>query len=93
VVPRAPSSTSVHAATNESAISGVSASSAIVHSAADRPSEICVAIASGAPSGSARQKRAPYARIVSATSWPTVRSAGGSGGGSSRVRSLELLEQ
>ena len=45
--------------------------------------------ASGMPSGSERQKRSPYARIVSATSWPTVRSAGGSGGGRSRTERLE----
>ena len=37
--------------------------------------------ASGMPSASEGQKRRPYRRIVSATSWPTVRSAGGSGGG------------
>ena len=36
----------------------------------------------GIPSASDGQKRRPYSRIDSATSWPTVRSAGGSGGGS-----------
>src|SRR5882724_2497505 len=49
--------------------------------------------ATGIPSGSTRQKRSPYARIVSATTWPTVRSPGGSGGGSSRVRTVDLLDQ
>ncbi|OLE00363.1 MAG: hypothetical protein AUG91_04395 [Actinobacteria bacterium 13_1_20CM_4_69_9] len=34
------------------------------------------------PSASDGQKRAPYRRIDSATSWPTVRVSGGSGGGS-----------
>src|SRR5512146_1290349 len=46
------------------------------------------ATASGMPSGRARQKVLPYARIVSATSWPTVRVSGGSGGGSSRTGEL-----
>jgi len=35
------------------------------------------------PSGRSRQKSEPYARIVSATTWPIVRSPGGSGAGSS----------
>ena len=41
--------------------------------------------ASGIPSGSDAPEAVAVARIVSATSWPTVRSPGGSGGGSSRV--------
>jgi hypothetical protein len=40
--------------------------------------------ATTSPSGSARRKARPYSRIDSATSWPTVRSAGGSGGGRGR---------
>src|SRR5947208_10417529 len=47
--------------------------------------------ASASPSGSARQKSFPYARIVSATTCPTVRSAGGSAAGSSGT--LELRDQ
>ena len=37
--------------------------------------------ASGRPSGITAQKRAPYRRIDSATSWPTVRCPGGSAAG------------
>src|SRR6185312_7136875 len=49
------------------------------------------ATASGSPIGSRRQKPSPYARIVSAMSWPIVRVSGGSGGGRSRIG--EHLEQ
>src|SRR5919197_1752412 len=41
-------------------------------------------IAGGIPSASEGQKRLPYERTSSATSCPTVRVSGGSGGGSSR---------
>src|SRR5689334_17601894 len=43
------------------------------------------------PSGRMRQKLLPYARIVSAMSWPTVRVSGRRGGGSSRT--CELLQE
>src|SRR3954452_20509051 len=46
------------------------------------------ATASGSPSGRQRQKLCPYVRIDSATSWPTVRVSGGSGGGRSLVTAV-----
>src|SRR4051812_22888824 len=54
-----------------------------------RPRSSWSSAAIGSPSGSARQKLSPYSRIVSAISCPTVRSPGGSGGGSSGIEGLE----
>ena len=42
--------------------------------------------ASGTPRTSDGQKCLPYSRTLSATSWPTVRVSGGSGGGSGALR-------
>ena len=78
------------ALTKDAATSGANANSTSVCTFAECPSEIWVDAAIGMPSGSTRQKLSPYARIVSAISCPTVRSAGGSAAGSSGT---ELLEQ